>query len=182
LLLLIIKEKDRLATGELKEGGWSAPVPPQPVQPGPASQPSGCLGVFVLLSAFGLVAAIVAGILIYIHLSKPTIKIPEAQRPQITQASTYQSGELVYVRVQYSDPGHYAEGFGFVGANGAGWAEENHSFADPSYGIPGPDRIDYPFDLGCGTSSEDTSDVQFWINDTAGDHSNPVTIHLACKD
>ena len=109
-------------------------------------------------------------------------KTPEALIPQITHVSTYQEGVIVYARVQYSDPGHDAAGFGFVGANGAGWAEENHSFADPSYGIPGPGRVDYPFNIGCGTGSEDTSDVQFWINDTAGDRSEPVIIHLACKD
>jgi hypothetical protein len=127
-------------------------------------------------------AAIIAGILIYNHLAKPAVKIPAALIPQITHFSTYQKGVLVYVRVQYSDPGNYAEGFGFVGVNGSNWTEENHSFADPSYGIPGPDRIDYPFNSGCGTSSESSSDVQFWINDTAGDRSNPVTIHLSCKD
>ena len=26
-------------------------------------------------------------------------------------------------------------GFGFVGVNGSGWAEENHPFWSPSYGI-----------------------------------------------
>jgi hypothetical protein len=143
---------------------------------------SGRRGLSIMLFVAGLVAATVVGILIYNHSAKPAVKIPEALIPQITHVSTYQNGLLVYVRVQYSDPGHYAEGFGFVGANGSGWAEENNSFADPSYGIPGPGRIDYPFNLGCGTSSEDTSDVQFWINDTAGDRSNPVIIHLACKD
>jgi hypothetical protein len=76
-------------------------------------------------------AAIIAGILIYNHLAKPAVKIPEALIPQITHFSTYQKGVLVYVRVQYSDPGHYAEGFGFVGVNGSNWTEENHSFADP---------------------------------------------------
>ena len=142
----------------------------------------GCCGLFILLFVVGLAAATVAGVLIYHHLAKPGVKIPEALIPQITHVSTYQEGVLEYVRVQYSDPGHYAEGFGFVGANGATWAEENHSFANPSYGIPGPDRIDYPFNLGCGTGSEYTSDVEFWINDTTGGRSNPVIIHLACKD
>jgi hypothetical protein len=126
--------------------------------------------------------AVAAGIIIYNHLAKPAVKIPAALIPQITHVSTYQKGVLVYVRVEYSDPGHYAEGFGFVGVNGSDWAEEDHSFTDPSYGIPSPNRIDYPFNSGCGTSSESTSDVQFWIIDTAGDHSNSVTIHLACKD
>lgn len=145
-------------------------------------QQSGCSGLLILLLIAGLAVAAAVGIILYNHLAKPAMRIPESQIPQITQTSTYQKGVLVYVRVQYSDPGHYAIGFGFVGANGAQWAEENHSFADPSYGIPGPDRIDYPFNLGCGTSSEGSSDVQFWIYDTVGDRSQPAIIHLACKN
>jgi hypothetical protein len=145
-------------------------------------QKSGCSGPLILIFLASLAVATVVGIILYNHLARPAIKIPESQIPQITQTSTYQKGVLVYVRVQYSDPSHYAQGFGFVGANGAQWAEENHSFADPSYGIPGPDRIDYPFNLGCGTSSESSSDVQFWINDTAGGRSQPEIIHLACKN
>src|SRR5690348_1380936 len=115
-------------------------------------------GVISLIFILVLAAAITAGILIY-NETRP--HVPKAMIPQITRVATYRKGSLVYVRVHYSDPHHYATGFGFVGINGAGWAEENHSFADPSYGIPGPDRIDYPFNLGCGTSSQSQSDVQF---------------------
>jgi hypothetical protein len=102
--------------------------------------------------------------------------------PQITSYTTYQKGQLVYFSVHYSDPGHDAKGFGFVGADGAGWAEENHSFSSPSYGIVGPDSIDYPFDLACGTARQYQSDVQAWIYDTAGTRSQPATIHLACTN
>ena len=55
------------------------------------------------------------------------------------------SGVLVYFDIHYADPGNDAEGFGFVGVNGSGWAEENHPFTSPSYGIVGPDSIAYPF-------------------------------------
>jgi hypothetical protein len=156
-------------------------IPPLPLTAPPTNRGGlgilGCLGVLGGLAIVGVVLAVLA-VLATRHHSKT----PEALIPQITHVSTYQEGVIVYARVQYNDPGHDAAGFGFVGANGAGWAEENHSFADPSYGIPGPGRVDYPFNIGCGTGSEDTSDVQFWINDTAGDRSEPVIIHLACKD
>jgi hypothetical protein len=135
-------------------------------------------GVISLIFILIFAAAITAGILIY---NKTKTHVPKALIPQITRVTTYRKGSLVYVRVHYGDPHHYATGFGFVGINGAGWAEENHSFADPSYGIPGPDRIDYPFNLGCGTSSQSQSDVQVWITDVAGDHSRPVNVHLTCK-
>lgn len=131
--------------------------------------------IFILIFA----AAITAGILIY---NKTRPHVPKALIPQITRVATYRKGSLVYVRVHYSDHHHYATGFGFVGINGSGWAEENHSFADPSYGIPGPDRIDYPFNLGCGTSGQSQSYVQVWITDVAGDHSRPVNVHLTCKN
>jgi serine/threonine protein kinase len=100
--------------------------------------------------------------------------------PEITSVSTYQDGELVYFDIHYSDPGNNAEGFGFVGVDGSGWAEENHPFSSPSYGIVGTDSIAYPFNEECGTAQEYSSYVQAWINDTAGDRSTPVTIHLVC--
>ena len=100
--------------------------------------------------------------------------------PQISSVSTYQNGVLVYFDIQYSNPGNNAEGFGFVGINGAGWAEENHPFTSPSYGIVGPDSISYPFNLACGTAQQYDSWVQAWIYDTAGVRSTPVDIHLVC--
>jgi len=100
--------------------------------------------------------------------------------PQITGVTTYQQGELVYFKITYADPGNDAQGFGFVGVNGSGWAEENHPFSDPSYGIVGPGTVAYPFNLGCGTDQAYQSQLQAWIYDTAGDRSEPVTIDLAC--
>jgi hypothetical protein len=100
--------------------------------------------------------------------------------PQITSVGTYQQGVLVYFDIHYADPGNDAAGFGFVGVNGSGWAEENHPFSSPSYGIVGTDSIAYPFNQGCGTAQEYESYVQAWIYDTAGDRSTPVVIHLVC--
>jgi len=101
--------------------------------------------------------------------------------PEITSVTTYTQGVLVYFDIHYADPGNDAEGFGFVGVNGSGWAEENHPFTSPSYGIVGPDSIAYPFNEACGTAQQYDSYVEAWINDTAGDRSTPVVIHLVCS-
>ena len=116
----------------------------------------------------------------------PTSPIPQDTSPvslavpEITDVTTYQQGELVYFKITYADPGNDAQGFGFVGVNGSGWAEENHPFSDPSYGVVGPGTVAYPFNLECGTDQAYQSQVQAWIYDTAGDRSEPVTIELAC--
>jgi hypothetical protein len=109
---------------------------------------------------------------------KPAGKV--LQPPQITGIYGYQKGSLVYFSLTYSDPDHDAKGFGFVGINGAGWTEENHPFSSPSYGIVGNDRIDYPFNLACGTSQQYKSWVEAWIYDSQGIRSNPVEIALTC--
>ena len=100
--------------------------------------------------------------------------------PVITSVGTYTQGAFVYFDIHYSDPGNDAEGFGFVGVNGSGWAEENHPFTSPSYGIVGPDSIAYPFNEACGTAQQYDSYVEAWIYDTAGNRSTPVVIHLVC--
>jgi YVTN family beta-propeller protein len=111
-----------------------------------------------------------------------SVSTPAGQGVQITRAETYQKGALVYFRIYYSDPDNDAEGFGFVGVNGSRFAEETHPFSSPSYGIVGPGRIDYPFNLGCGTSQQTSpNDVKAWIYDTAGVRSTPVVIRLSCK-
>jgi len=101
--------------------------------------------------------------------------------PQIASVGTYTQGALVYFDIHYTDPGHDAEGFGFVGVNGSRWAKENHPFSSPSYGIVGTDSIAYPFNEACGTAQQYASYVQAWIYDTAGDRSTPVVIHLVCS-
>lgn len=101
--------------------------------------------------------------------------------PEITSVTTYTQGVLVYFDIQYSDPDNDAAGFGFVGVNGAGWAEENHPFSSPSFGTVGTDSISYPFNEGCGTPQQYDSYVQAWIYDTAGGRSTPVVIHLVCS-
>jgi hypothetical protein len=100
--------------------------------------------------------------------------------PEITSVSTYTQGALVYFDIKYANPGNDAEGFGFVGVNGSGWAEENHPFTSPSYGIVGTDSIAYPFNEECGTAQQYDSYVQAWIYDTSGGRSTPVVIHLVC--
>jgi eukaryotic-like serine/threonine-protein kinase len=101
--------------------------------------------------------------------------------PQITGVSTYTSGVDVYFLIDYSDPGNNAEGFGFVGIDGSGWAEEQHPFSSPSYGIVGQDSIAYPFNLECGTANQvPQSYVEAWIYDSAGVDSTPVDIELVC--
>jgi len=109
-----------------------------------------------------------------------TINTPPPPVPVITSVGTYTKGVLVYFDIHYADPGNDAEGFGFVGVNGSGWAEENHPFSSPSYGIVGPDSIAYPFNEACGTAQQYDSYVEAWIYDTAGDRSKPVVIHLVC--
>lgn len=105
---------------------------------------------------------------------------PALQAPRIDRVETYSEGVLVYVRVYYSDASGEAVGFGFRGANGAGWAEESHPFTSPSYGRVGPGQIDYPFNHGCGTPRAFSSDVDFWIYDKAGQRSNPALVHMNC--
>jgi len=100
--------------------------------------------------------------------------------PQITSVTTYTQGVLVYFDIHYTDPGHDAKGFGFVGVNGSGWAEENHPFSSPSYGIAALDSIAYPFNEACGTAQQYGSYVEAWINDKTGGRSKPIVIHLLC--
>jgi hypothetical protein len=109
-----------------------------------------------------------------------TINTPLPPVPKITSVGTYTKGVLVYFDIHYTDPGNDAYGFGFVGVNGSGWAEENHPFSSPSYGIVGANSIAYPFNEACGTAKRYSSYVEAWINDTAGRRSTPVVVHLVC--
>jgi hypothetical protein len=109
---------------------------------------------------------------------KPSGKV--LPRPQITGIYGYQKGSLVYFSLTYTNPDHDAKGFGFVGINGAGWALESHPFSNPSYGIVRKNRIDYPFNLACGSSHEYKSWVEAWIYDSQGIRSNPVEVALSC--
>lgn len=114
------------------------------------------------------------------HLGK-LFKAPLAQIPQIAGIYGYQKGNLVYFSLHYSDPGHDAAGFGFVGVNGSTWGLEYHTFSSPSYGIVRKDSIDYPFNLECGTVSEYKSQVEAWIYDSQGILSTPVQVDLSCS-
>jgi hypothetical protein len=103
-----------------------------------------------------------------------------APAPRITGTFTYQQDEMVYFEISYSDPGHHAVGFGFVGVEGSDWPEQYHSFSNPAAGIVEANSIYYPLNQGCGTGLEYTSTVKAWIYDSDGNRSKPVIIHLAC--
>jgi serine/threonine protein kinase len=101
--------------------------------------------------------------------------------PRITGTYTYQQGARVFFEISYSDPGHNAAGFGFVGVQGSDWREHDYLFSNPAEGIVAGDSIAYPLDQGCGTGLEYTSTVQAWIYNKDGVRSKPVIIHLACS-
>jgi serine/threonine protein kinase len=106
---------------------------------------------------------------------------PPAPAPRITGTYTYQEGARVFFEISYSDPGHNAAGFGFVGVQGSDWREQEYLFSNPAEGIVTGDSIAYPLDQGCGTGFEYTSTVRAWIYNKDGVSSKPVIIHLACS-
>jgi eukaryotic-like serine/threonine-protein kinase len=106
---------------------------------------------------------------------------PPAPGPRITSVQTFTQGVFVYFKLDYTDSDGDAEGFGFVGVKGSGWAEEQHPFSSPSYGTAGPGWIEYPFNQNCGQPNASASYVKAWIYDTRGDDSQPAVIHLVCS-
>jgi protein kinase-like protein len=101
--------------------------------------------------------------------------------PTIIRTSIYQQGQLVFFEIFYSDPGHDAAGFGFVGVQESGDLPERViPFSSPGPGIVEANTIAYPLDQGCNGNVEFTSSVKAWIYDKAGARSKPVIIHLAC--
>jgi serine/threonine protein kinase len=111
----------------------------------------------------------------------PPKPVASAPAPRITGTYTYQQGARVYFVISYSDPGHDAAGFGFVGVQGSDWRKQEHSFSSPADGIVTGDSIAYPLYQGCGTGLEYFSTVKAWIYDQAGARSKPVIIHVACS-
>jgi hypothetical protein len=107
--------------------------------------------------------------------------VPSAPAPRITGAYTYQQGSRVFFEISYSDPGHNAAGFGFVGVQGSDLRKQQYSFSRPADGIVTGNSIAYPLDQGCGTGLEYTSTVKAWIYNKVGVRSKPVIIHLACS-
>jgi serine/threonine protein kinase len=101
--------------------------------------------------------------------------------PRITHTFTYQVGSRVFFEINYSDPGHNAAGFGFVGVQGSDWREQDYLFSNPANGIVAGNTIAYPLEQGCGSGQEFTSTVKAWIYNKAGVRSTPVIIHLACR-
>jgi len=107
-------------------------------------------------------------------------RVASAPPPRIIRTYTYQQGAMVYFEISYSDPGHNAAGFGFVGVEGSLWPRQHYSFSSPAQGFVEPNSIAFPLNQGCGTGFEYTSTVKAWIYDQAGTRSKPVIIHLAC--
>jgi hypothetical protein len=107
-------------------------------------------------------------------------RVPSGPAPRITGTYTYQQGAMVFFEISYSDPGHAAAGFGFVGVEGSDWPRQQHSFSSPADGIVAGNSIAFPLNQGCGTGFEYTSSVKAWIYDSDGNRSKPVIIHLAC--
>jgi Protein kinase domain len=103
-----------------------------------------------------------------------------AAPPRITGTYTYQQGETVVFELYYSDPGHDAAGFGFVGVDESDLPRQVIPFSSPGAGVVEAGVISYPLNQGCGTGLEYTSSVKAWIYDKAGARSKPVVIHLAC--
>jgi len=104
-----------------------------------------------------------------------------AAPPQITGTYTYQQGETVVFELFYSDPGHDAAGFSFVGVDESdGLPKRVIPFSSPGAGVVETGFIAYPLNQGCGTGLEYTSSVKAWIYDKTGARSKPVIIHLAC--
>ena len=101
--------------------------------------------------------------------------------PRITRTFTYQQGSRVFFEISYSDPGHNATGFGFVGVQGSGLREQDYLFSNPADGIVAGNTVAYPLEQGCGTGQEYASTVRAWIYNKAGVRSAPVIIHLACR-
>lgn len=100
--------------------------------------------------------------------------------PRITGTYTYQQGETVVFELYYSDPGHDAAGFGFVGVDESDLPPQVIPFSSPGPGVVEAGVISYPLNQGCGTGLEYTSSVKVWIYDKAGARSKPAVIHLAC--
>jgi hypothetical protein len=104
-----------------------------------------------------------------------------AAPPRITGTYTYQQGETVVFEIFYSDPGHDAAGFSFVGVDESdGLPKQVIPFSSPGAGVVETGFIAYPLNQGCGTGLEYTSSVKAWIYDKTGARSKPVIIHLAC--
>ncbi|MGH3981963.1 MAG: DUF6777 domain-containing protein [Pseudonocardiaceae bacterium] len=106
---------------------------------------------------------------------------PVKEPPEIVQVETYQEGVMVYFSLSFRDANDDADGFGFRGAHGSDWGKESHPFSSPSYGRVSSGKVDYPFNLGCGTESEYESYVEAWIYDSTGLQSGSVIVHLSCE-
>jgi hypothetical protein len=105
----------------------------------------------------------------------PDVFTKDFTYPWIAHVETFVEGVHVFFRLYYTDPS--INGFGFVGADGSGWGEENHPFSSPSYGRVSSGRIDYPFNHLCGTPSAYESVVEAWMDScaTSIDNCTPIS-------
>jgi hypothetical protein len=114
-------------------------------------------------------------------LPQPTPSFtPPPARPRITGTYTYRQGKMVYFGIRFSDPGHIAEGLGFIGIDGSRGPRQIYPFSSPSPAVIETNSVSYPLDQGCGTDAEHTSTIKAWIYGSMGIHSQSVIIHLSC--
>jgi hypothetical protein len=149
----------------------------------------GEIGAFALSVLLAIIVLDVFGIIDVRWFQEPG-KGARSDTLKIVQVETFREGVMVFFRLFFSDPNSDAAGFGFRGANGARWVEENHPFSSPSYGrfsqgsIGGHTllgKIEYPFNLRCtNAGSGDQSDVEAWIYDKARRRSPSIVVHLEC--
>jgi hypothetical protein len=103
-------------------------------------------------------------------------------QPSITHYETFVEGDFVYIRLYHTGS---PTGFGFVGVNGSGWAQEEIPFSGPTSPYwtrvsPNGDRVDYPFNHLCSTHPENKSDIDMWVYSST-QRSPRVGINLACS-
>lgn len=101
--------------------------------------------------------------------------------PEITKVETFREGNMIWVRLFFTDPDNNAAGFGFRAIHGGVWPEETYPFSSPSGGRISPGRIEYPFNLNCESKSLNKWDVTMWVYDSTGLASSPITTHLTCQ-
>jgi hypothetical protein len=100
--------------------------------------------------------------------------------PHIAHYGTFVEGDFVYIRLYYTGS---PTGFGFVGVNGSGWAQEEIPFSGPTtpyWTRVSSGRVDYPFNHLCSTAPGNKSDIEAWVYSST-QRSTRVRIPLACS-
>jgi hypothetical protein len=102
--------------------------------------------------------------------------------PSVAHYETFVEGDFVYIRLYHTGS---PIGFGFVGVNGSGWAQEEIPFSSPTTPYwtrvsPNDDRVEYPFNHLCSTQPGNKSDIEAWVYSST-QRSPRVRINLACS-